>query len=422
MKRSRLAALALLTACSKSPEEASRLFVVQVSNGFTRGGGVVVADGHVLTHRSILEGADNGDVLDSQGRRLRARVLSEEPELDVALLGVEELADAADIGLSGELLKGDSVFTQTYDSTGAPRQNRGRVVGWQYHRGKAYMETDLGTPEEARGAGVFGPYGRLIGVQAFKLGSERTFLLPIEYVTNGPGALLSGLLGEQEDDAAFAATRRSASQQLEPITVPLEYDTLETRRSASRSALVGSIAMLDSKASPSRARVTFRLEAVDAKGAKRTVAEGAVPKRDRRWVAQPQELAAITRTMSDAYGDIWVEDNLSQNDYGELRYRVPVEAFCDQVVDGDTHAFTVLLGDNRTTGRQIIFDMAAVCAGTAVGDGESWEASWFSREPAADPPEAAAAAVEEQPAKDKKKKGKKKTKKKRRKKRNKGRR
>jgi hypothetical protein len=419
-------AFVLLAACTKTPEEASRLFVVQVSNGFTTGGGVVVVDQHVLAHRKVLTNADQGIVIDSQGRQLRGRILSEDPELEVILMYVEELTDSADIGLSGDLLKGDNVFTQVYDGSGTPQESKGRVVGWQYHRGKAYMETDLGTPAAANGAGIFGPYGRLIGIQAFKLGSERTFILPIEYLTNGPRAMLTGVLGEREDDPAFAATRASASNQVDPITVRLAYDELETRRSGSRSALVGSITMLDSKAEPSRKKVAYRLEAVDARGAKRTVAQGEIAEKDRRWVPQPERFEAITQKMSDAFGEIWVEDNLAKNDYGELRYRIPVTPFCANVVDGDTHALTVTLADGRTTGRQVFFDMAAVCGGTAGGEGEAWESSWFSgpptepsdaATPAEDGPYEGEAAIDEAPAKGKKKrKGRKKRKGKRKKK------
>jgi len=410
--------LPLLSSCNKTPEEATTLFVVQVSNGFTDGGGVIVAEQHVLVHRNVLRDADKGFVLDSQGRRLKGRVLSEDPELNVTLLYVEELTDAADVGLSGELLKGDTVLTQVFDSSGAPAQNKGRVIGWQYDRGKAYMETNLGTPAEARGAGVFGPYGRLIGILAFKLGTKRTFILPIEYMTNGPRAMLSGVLGEQDDDPAFAATRASASKHVDPITVALEYDELAAQRSASRSALLGSLTMLDSKAEPGRTKVSYRLEAVDDKGAKRVIAEGDIAKNDRRWAPQQEAFTAISAKMADAFGDIWVEDNLEKNDYGELRYRIPVEPFCSSVVDGDTHALTITLADSRTTGRQVFFDMAAVCGGTAGGDGESWEANWFSGAPGADPtpaaPAADTAAVDEPPAKDKKKgkKGRKKKKKK----------
>ena len=44
--------------------------VIGSLNGFTHGGGVVVAEQHVITHRTILERADHAYVLDGQGRRL----------------------------------------------------------------------------------------------------------------------------------------------------------------------------------------------------------------------------------------------------------------------------------------------------------------------------------------------------------------
>jgi hypothetical protein len=354
------------------------LFVVQVGNGFTTGGGVVIAEQHVLTHRSIVRGASRGFIQDSQGRRLEARVLSEDPELDVALLQVAELSDAAEVGLSGELLKGDTVMTQVFDGGGSPVASTGRVVGWKYERGRAFMETNLDTPSEAKGAGIFGPYGKLVGVQAFKLGSERTFVLPIEYITNGPGAVTASILGVREDDPAFTATRASAAKHLESIVVALDYDELKARRSASRTALVGSLTMLDSKSEPSRNGVSYRLEAADAAGAQRVLAEGDITPAHRRWAAQPEAFADISAQMVETFGDIWVEDNLAQNDYGELRYRIPVEPICGNVTEGDAHALTVTLSDGRSTGHQVFFDMAAVCGGGAAGEGEAWEADWFS--------------------------------------------
>ena len=58
------------------------------------------------------------------------------------------------------------------------------------------------------------------------MGPEATYLLPIEYVTNGPKAITSGPLGEKEDDELFAAKRAEGEKHPDAMPEPLNFDEL----------------------------------------------------------------------------------------------------------------------------------------------------------------------------------------------------
>ncbi len=54
------------------------------------GSGVIAsADGYLLTNNHVIEGADDIEVMLSDGRRGRAKVVGSDPETDVAVLKIE---------------------------------------------------------------------------------------------------------------------------------------------------------------------------------------------------------------------------------------------------------------------------------------------------------------------------------------------
>ncbi|MGQ0678710.1 MAG: S1C family serine protease [Actinomycetota bacterium] len=90
--------------------ERSRFFDVIPRNG--AGTGIIATeDGHILTNAHVVEGAQEIEVLFTDGRRLPARVVGSDSEADLAVLKVD--ADnllVAPLGDSDELQVGDSVI------------------------------------------------------------------------------------------------------------------------------------------------------------------------------------------------------------------------------------------------------------------------------------------------------------------------
>ncbi len=127
----------------------------------------------------------------------------------------------------------------------------------------------------------------------------------------------------------------------------------------------------------------------------------------------PAEYKEVIDLQIEEFGELWVEDILAANNYGELRFRIPLAPFCSKVSAGDTHAVTVTVADKRSTGRLIFSGFADACAGTGDDNGDAMESELFSGAVAKAP--AAPAGKSGKKAKKKGKKKKKKKKKKRKK-------
>ncbi|MFC1609479.1 trypsin-like peptidase domain-containing protein [Myxococcota bacterium] len=410
MRRVVLFLPALFFSCSKTPEEAASLFVVQVSNGFDTAAGVTIAEGHIVTSSKLLAGMDVAEVLVSQAEKVEGLVVERDDRLGIALVQIQGAPDRPSIGASGELLKSDPLVTRTFLAAGQATIGSGKLVGWSYAEGLAYMETNLAAQS---GAGFFDAYGKLVAVQAFRIEPQRTFLLPIEYITNGPRALTRTLLDERDDDEAFSATRAEANKHPDRIPIQLEYEEITNSHAFSKTALVGALTLLDSKEDPAHAKpVAFEIEAAAQAGPK-VVASGTIDQVNVSWASQPDSFTRIKSEQLDNFGDIWVEDNLAPRDYGELRYRLPLASFCSKVSSSTVYALQLTLADGRTPGRLVLADLSNGCSGSG-GDGDGLENAWFSS-PVATPTMTPSKKTSK--AKHKRKKGKRKGKRKRRKRR-----
>jgi hypothetical protein len=379
MLKHRFAILLFIAACSKTPEEATALSLVQLNNGFARAGGVMVAPRHILTDLNFARGLQTVEVLSGDGRAMAGVVTRTAPEFRVALVRVDQAElEPANVGVSGDLLKGDTLTTRVFSEGGADELVTGRLAGWEYVEGIAFMEASLKTPKSAAGIGVFSDSGKLVGVQSFQLPPDRTFLVPIDYVTNGPNALTADLLGDRVDDRAFAATRTEASKHMEKLIRPIRYEELAQKHGFSRKAFVAGIRMLDSKQDPAHAKpLKFKLDAAVGSGTK-TVAKGSIDGKNLRWALLKTEYDEMVATQEEAYGELFVEDNLKPNDYGELRYRIPFDSFCPMVANGKPHALIVTLADGRQTEQLVFSGLSETCAGTGANGGFDLEREWFS--------------------------------------------
>jgi hypothetical protein len=379
MHRLALPVVVLLSACSspKLPGEAVPAYVVQISNGFTGRGGVVIASEWVVGSAAAVPSSGEAQVTHAGKSYTLALVKRGEGGLGLFRLAGAKL-DPAPLGDSGVLARGATVTIASFGEDGTPSPHAATVTGRRAHEGKAYVEIDGELAKGADGGGVFGPDGHLVGVLAFTLAPKLTYVLPIEYLTAVDGALAAAAVGKVKVSAAFEAQRAGAVGHPEPLRRPLAFDQLQVEQSFSRTALVGRITLLDepggkaAHASPLR----YRLEAVDAQKARRILSEGAIAGADQRWealVAKKAELAAATTAQ---FGAEYVTAHIAPYELGEVRYRLPFTVFCKQVTDSEVHALTLILADGRKTNEIAFADLVNVCAAIEDGDGTALEKAW----------------------------------------------
>ncbi|MBI3179583.1 MAG: hypothetical protein HYZ27_07960, partial [Deltaproteobacteria bacterium] len=317
-------------------------------------------------------------VLAAGGKGYLTRVLTRNRDLGVAILYMEDdKADHAKIGAAAELTEGAPLVAQVFNAKGEPALVRATFNGWRYHRGHAYLETNADTGDDAAGAGFFGPDGKLIGVQSFKLAPKLTYLLPIEYVTHGTASITKGFLGERKESDTFARTRTEAKKHTEPLPAPLTFETIAYKQAFSRTALIGLLVLLDKKDTPAHAQpIKYKLEAIDAERNRRVIAEGTIDAANVRWFSAPELVKEVSAEMTASFGADWVAKNLAPYDYGELRYRIPFAPFCGKVTDTEVHALTLILADGRSSGEMGFSDLINICAAQEEGEGTAMEAAW----------------------------------------------
>jgi hypothetical protein len=364
---------------AKSPEEAAAQSDVQVTDGFKYAGGVIIKDQHVLTQAAIVKGVEDTSVLDGAAKGHRARVAGRNPDVNVALLYIETggLA-AATLGDSSTLKEGDSLAVQAFDATGKATVKTGTFKAWRYSEGRALIETDLDTAELANGAGVFGPDGKLVGLLSFKLGAKFTYAMPIEYIVGPPKPITAQAFGEKKDSAGFAAVRVEAEKHTASMPTPKSYEKIdEFEYSYSKTAIVGWMRILDKKAGGAHTQpLKWKVEAADEAQNKKIIGEGKLDGADVKWVPQPDKLAELGKDMTKNFGAGWVKEHLEPNDYGDIRFRIPIAPFCPKVTDKEVHNVTISLADGRAPQVMGFNDMVNICDAKEEAEGGIWEKEW----------------------------------------------
>lgn len=378
MHRRALAVVAVLSACSspKSPAEAVAAHAVQVSNGFTGRGGVVVASEWVIGSAAAVPSTGEAQATSAGKSYSLALVKKGEGGLGLFRVNGGKL-DPAPLGDSGALARGATVTTATFGEDGKPSAHAVTVTGWRASEGKAYLEIDGDLAKGADGGGVFGPDGRLVGVLAFTLAPKLTYVLPIEYLTAYDGAL-AATVARGKPSPAFEAHRAEAAKQREPLHRPLAFEQLQVEQTFSRTALVGRVLLLDGAGAKAAhvAPLRYRLEAVDAQKSRRTLSEGAIAAADQRWEPLPAKKTELAAATTAQFGPEYVAEHLAPYDLGELRYRVPFASFCKQVTDTEVHALTLTLADGRKSNEIAFADLVNVCAAIEDGEGTALEKAW----------------------------------------------
>jgi len=367
------------SACGpKSANDVAAAVDLQVSDGFRFRGGVAITSRYAVSDLDLLRSVDVAQFADKAGEHFEGAVEQRSKDLNLALVQVASRSlTAPRLGDSALLKDGDIVTAQFFDAKGTPHIVTGKFAGWRYHLGRAYFGTSLETPDDAVATGVFAPDGSLVGVQAIKRGANLTLVLPIEYVVNGNQSLGGVAIHAHSDTKQFSTIRAEAQKHPGPLPDPVRYDELTFQQSFSRTALVGQLIMLDKKDAPAHAQpVHYKVEAVDGERHRRVIGEGVIDKKNLQWAASPESTAALAKSMTEAFGEKWVEANVMPYDFGVLRYRVPFAPFCPKVTDREVHALTLSLADGRKTSDIGFSDLVNICAGQEDGDGTAMEKAW----------------------------------------------
>jgi hypothetical protein len=372
----RAAILLLLASCTKTPEAAAKLYNFQTDNGFKAGAGVSVTDQHILADLSMFADQKRATVVDSAGKQYGAVRLGTNEDSGVALLYLEDdVVPKAKICCTDDLSPGDKLATYVYDEDGKGTLLTGTFRKWQYGEGVAWLVSDIDAPEESVGAGFFGPNGRLVGILAMKR-ARASYILPLEYVLNGPTALTSGLLGDKTDSETFAAHRKKGEDHPEVIPEPLVYDDVGYEFAFSRTALVAALTLLDTKSDPAAAAaVRYRVEGVDNADNRTEIASGTIDKDNQQSASLAEDLENLKREAAAVFGEEFVQKEMDPYDYIELRLRLPYTAFCSKAEPDQVYVWTVELADGRKVSENFN-DMVNMCAGSDEAPGDEWEEEW----------------------------------------------
>ncbi len=366
----------LLWSCTKTPEEAARLYNFQTFNGFKSGAGVSVTDQHVLTDLNLFADQKRATVFDAAGKQYGGVRLSKNDYSRVALLFLEDnVVPSASLGTTDALNPGDKLATYAFDEDGKGTLLVGAFRGWQYGEGFAWVTSDIDAPEESVGAGFFGPNGKLIGILAMKR-AKSSYVLPIEYVTNGPKAITSGLLGDKQDSEAFAVHREKGEANSDLIPEPLIYDDIQYEMAFSRTGILAALTLLDSKSNPSgTGAIHYKVEGVDKAEKRTTVVTGTIDKKNQQTASLAEDLAGIKKDAAAVFGDEFVRKEMDPYDYIELRVRLPYSAFCSKVKADQVYVWTLELADGRKV-HDNFNDMVNMCKGLEEAPGDEWEQEW----------------------------------------------
>lgn len=368
--------LTLLTGCNSGVDLS--LATMWISDGFTTRSGVAVTKELVLTQLKAFKNVENAQTGRPGDKAADGGFVIKNDTYDVALLRTKEpTLKFSKLGSASELTD-NAVLTLYYvDDQGKQQKSEGSFSGWRYSKGVAYFESKMEAPDIAIGAGVSDSHGQLLGILSFKLGAKLNYFLPVDYVVTGSDAVAQKVFGAKDDAPGFATHRAEAKKHTEGLERPMDFDTVTYTQSFSKTALVGTLLLLNKKEAPAQnGALKYKVEAVDAARAHHTIAEGVVDAQNKQWKTLPDEQKKLGDTLGKTFGVTYVEQNLAPYEYGELRYRIPFKPFCSKVTDQEVHVLVMTLADGRKSGEIGFSDMVNVCSGSEEGEGDALEKAW----------------------------------------------
>ncbi|MEZ4272552.1 MAG: serine protease [Myxococcota bacterium] len=384
-----LGALLAAAACEKDPKVCATKYNLRITDGFRSQGGVLISESHFLTPLTLVANIDDIQATAPDGGGLKAKVIKRDPKVGAALVRIrgKKLAGSS-IGEATELEPGAQLTTFLPSASGTGEIRTGRISAWVFHEGRAYMQTDLDVTPADLGLGVFGENGKLVGLMALHRGKNLSYVLPIEYLTQGDGAVAihpdtMRVIDKSPLSEAFAAKSQEAAKHTDPLPTPVTFEMIRYMQAFSKTALVGTLTMLDSKANPSHTQpIQFKIEAIDASRNRRQIAAGTLDTANIRWHAPPEFAQQRRSTLVESFGETYAKQYFDPYLYGELRYRLPFAPFCKDVSDTEVHVMVLTLEDNRTSGEIEFSDLVNICKGEEEGEGTRLEEAWGMSAPA----------------------------------------
>ncbi|MBN1961424.1 MAG: trypsin-like peptidase domain-containing protein [Deltaproteobacteria bacterium] len=370
----------VIVSCTKTqtPEEAAKAYAVQITNGFTGRGGVLITDEHVIGDVSLVPSTGETQFIHA-GKAVNAGLQKRDGNFGVLIARNAKL-DGAAIGNSSTLKPGDILTLQSGEDGTTVALKTAKFTAWRIHKGRAYMEIDFIPPKNDEGTGVFGPDGRLVGLLAFTLGDNLTYVLPIEYLTTGPQALTTKILGAKEPSAQFIKMRdEAATKKNQELLPPPNYKRPRVEQFYSRKALIGRIIMLDKPAAEGSHTkpIKYQIEAIDQLRARRTIAKGSLAAKSQQWVLIPEDKKQeLLKNVESQFGADYINTQISPYEWGELRYRIPFSLFCSKVTEDEVHALTLTLADERNSGEIPFADLVNICGAIEESEGDKLEQEW----------------------------------------------
>lgn len=375
MRFSALAALMLVVGCTKTPEEAVQAHSATVSNGFESRGAVALTAQHALVHLELIETSETTPLRVGPEAGLQGRILNRDEGLSSALVYLDRSIDAPALGDSGALELGSTLHTGAFGKEGI-EHHTGKVTGIRTHKKRWYLETDLKLTESQLGAGLFNDEGELVGIYAFELTPSLRYVLPVEYLSAVDKAIGAGI-SDHDASEAFKVRADEASKSSVVLAPPPSFEDLEVKHNFARTDLVGSVTCMSKKDAPlDPAAATWILSSVVDADKREPIALGALGAEHSQWHHDAEAQKKSREELVAQFGESTAKERLDPYESGELRFRIPGNAFCDKVADATAYALVVELGDGRKTDELTYGDLLNVCAGMEEGDGAAWVSAW----------------------------------------------
>lgn len=372
----------IASACSQTPEEAIRSSTASVSDGFSARSGVAIASNFAVSDLELIETSQSTDIRIGSEPAQNGRILARKESMNLALINLGTSTKAPTIGDSGGLAPGAPIHAGVFAADGITMKS-GTVTGIRNHKGRWYIETDLALPESARAAGVVNESGELVGLFDFQLTEKLNYVLPVEYVISELGSL-SDITGAKPSEA-FAGRAKTAAESKSVLETPPTYESLEAKYNFAHRDLVGKISHLRKKDEPfDPAVVRWTLHAKNPDGAEE-VASGTLSETTSQWHIDEDAEKARRARLAESLGESIAKERLDPYRSGELRFRIPSNAYCKSVREGLAYELVVNVGDDRKTEPFTYSDLINICAGFEAGDGAEWVQSWgmvAAKEPA----------------------------------------
>ena len=185
--------------------------VVRYEKPVATGSGVIVAEGKVVTNWHVLAPGHGGDVITSDGRRLRTDGVECDVPRDLCLLSINRLGiRPVQVGSAATLRVGLPTYAIGSPLGLSQSLSQGIVSGIRRDNESWLIQTTAAISPGSSGGGLFDAEGVLIGITVSKAveGELLGFALPADWIREIPSRVERGLRNESAARAKYEATCR----------------------------------------------------------------------------------------------------------------------------------------------------------------------------------------------------------------------